>query len=172
MKSNLPIRNSVRIILLNNKNEVLLMCINDPKTTSIGEKSSGPFWALIGGDIKTGETVIEAARREAFEETGLKKENIKFGPIVWYGELELMLYGKPTYIKEQYIVAKTNKTEVFLNNLTADEKNTVKKLSWFSPDQIKKSKEIIYPIILSKYLPDLIKGNYPVKLINIINPDK
>ena len=82
MKQIYPIRNSVKIILLNDADELLLMCINDPKTKSIGWKHSGHFWTLIGGQIEDNKTILEAAQRETLEETGINKEDIELGPSV------------------------------------------------------------------------------------------
>ncbi len=167
MKINYPVRQSVRIILLNDANEVLLICIDDPKTKSIGGQYEGIFWVLIGGAMEANETVLEAAEREVFEETGIRRNDIKFGPNVWFGEIDLILYGKPVHIKEKYIVARTNKTILSLTNLVAHETQIVKHLEWFSLKKIINSKEIIYPVLLPKYLPDIIAGKYPKELFEI-----
>ena len=161
MNMNYPVRNSIKIILLNDDDELLLMCIDDPKKRSIGGEYKGPFWQLIGGQIEANETVLEAAVREVFEETGMSKEDIEFGPLVWFGELDLILYGKATHIKQQFIVARTKQKTVSLANLTQGETKVVKHLAWFSLDCIDNSGEIIYPVLLPDYLPDIIAGKYP-----------
>ncbi|WP_420420564.1 NUDIX domain-containing protein [Simkania sp.] len=79
----MPIRYSIRILLLNQANELLLMCADDPSTTNIEGKPSGKYWFTIGGEIEEGESLEEAAKRELFEETGLSPEAVTFGPIVW-----------------------------------------------------------------------------------------
>lgn len=54
---------NVSVIILNEKNEVLL-----------GQRRSGLFtgdWGLPGGKVDLGETLLQAAERETLEETGL-----------------------------------------------------------------------------------------------------
>ena len=162
-----PVRNAVKVVLLNDADELLLMCLDDPTITSIGEESSGPFWTLIGGEIEPDETIRDAAEREVFEETGLKKEDIEFGPIVWFGELDLMLYGKPTHIRQEFIVARTNRSDISLANLTRYEKEVVRRVSWFSLDRIIHSGEVVHPVVLPRYLPDVIAGKFPEKPLEI-----
>ena len=156
-----PIRDSVRIILLNDKNELLLMCIDDPRTKLIGEEYRGRFWVMIGGGIEENETIGEAAFREILEETEINKNEVKLGPVVWLRELDLILYGKAAHIKEKYIVAITQKNKITSTNLTKDEIGIVKKIKWFSLSQIIAFKETIYPVSLTKHLPNILSKNYP-----------
>ena len=156
-----PLRNAVKVVLLNDADELLLMCMDDPTITSIGEEYGGHFWTLIGGEIEPNESIREAAEREVFEETGLTKEDIELGPQVWFGELDLILYGKPMHIKQDFIVARTRHSNISLENLTGYEKKVVRQVSWFSLDRIINSGEVIHPVILPKYLPDIIAGKYP-----------
>jgi 8-oxo-dGTP pyrophosphatase MutT (NUDIX family) len=156
-----PVRNAVKVVLLNDANELLLMCMDDPTITSLGGEYSGHFWTLIGGEIEPDETIRDAAEREVFEETGLTRDDIEFGPQVWFGELDLILYGNPTHIKQEFLVARTQHRDISLANLTDGEKRVVKQVSWFSLDRITDSGEVIYPVLLPEYLPDVIAGKYP-----------
>ena len=156
-----PTRNAVKIVLLNDANELLLMCMDDPTIRSIGAEYGGRFWTLIGGAIESNETIREAAERELLEETGLTRADVEFGPQVWFGELDLVLHGKPTHIRQDFLVARTRRRHVSLANLTAEEKRVVTELSWFSLDRLINGGEVVHPVRLPKYLPDVFVRNYP-----------
>ncbi|MFA6262845.1 MAG: NUDIX domain-containing protein [Candidatus Babeliales bacterium] len=163
----LGVRNSVKILLMNEKKEILLMCADDPTTTSMEGKYHGRFWFPIGGKIELGESIQEAALRELYEETGITQDKIELGPIVWFGEFDLILAGRAQRLNEKFIVATTKQTNISLDNLTDEERAVVKNIAWFSLDTIKKSTEVIFPILLPQYLPDILAGRYPAQPIEI-----
>ena len=162
-----PIRNSVRVLLINDKKEILLICAEDYKTTTIDGKYRGRYWYTIGGKIESNESVQEAAIREIYEETGIIKEELELGPIVWFGEYDLILSSIKTHNKQQFMVVKTPRNNVTLDYLTPEEKVVIKDISWFSLEKIKNSSEIIYPIVLPDYLGDILDEKYPEKPFEI-----
>lgn len=165
--SEIKTRNSIKIILLNSKKELLLLSTDDRSIKTADGKYNGKFWQLVGGKIEEGETPIQAAKRELFEETGLSEDDVTFGNVVWKGELNLNMKGSMTHINQCFIYAKTNKENVTLKNLTDEEKPVIKSLEWFSLEKIKNSEEIIYPVVLPEYLSDILEGKIPEEPIFI-----
>jgi 8-oxo-dGTP pyrophosphatase MutT (NUDIX family) len=161
MSDELPIHNSVRIILINADNKILLMCADDPKTTSKDGTYHGRFWFPIGGEIEPGEEFMDAAIRELKEETGLEQQDVVFGPKVWFGEFEMVLSGKMTKLKQQFIVAHTKNSETTLQHLTDEERQVIERTAWFSLEEILNSDEVVYPVVLPEYLSDILSENYP-----------
>ncbi len=166
-KENIPIRDSVKVLLLNQEKELLLIGYDDPKTTSVDNKYNGKFWTPIGGKIEKGETLQEAALREIYEEATIKSDEIKLGPIVWFGEFDLILSGILTHIKHRFITGFSNQKKLSLENLTEHEKSVVKEIKWFSLEEIKNCKDIIYPIVLRDHIQDIMEGNYPKKPLEL-----
>ena len=64
---NLPLRNGVGIILLNNKNQIF-----------VGKRIDNPnnFWQMPQGGIDEGENNLDAALRELYEETSIKNVSL------------------------------------------------------------------------------------------------
>jgi len=160
-------RNVVRVILLNDNKELLLMCVENTKIVTVDGKSQGRFWLSIGGEIKSNESIQDAAIREIYEEAGIEKKEIELGPIVWFGECDLICNGILTRFKQKFMIAKTKQNNVFLNQLSPEEKGVVKKLEWFSLEKMQNSCEKIHPILLPKYLSNILLEKYPKKPIEI-----
>lgn len=165
---NNEIRNSVKIILINDRKELLLLSTDDEKIKNLDGNYNGRFWQLVGGKIEKGEKIFQAAKRELFEETGLKECDVEFYPnVVWEGILKLNMHGIETTINQKFIVAKAINNNISLKNLINEEKESIKSFKWFSLNEIKHSSDIIYPIDLPEYLPDILNGKFSERTISL-----
>ena len=151
MKDATP-HHSVRIVLLNQHDEVLLMKAADPQTTEPNGTYNGDFWFLIGGEIEPSEDTESAIFRELKEETNLDRDQVDLGPEIWFGDFELILSGKKRHMKQRFFLARTTHTRVSPTGLTEAEKKIVRSLEWFSEERLRVWDEPVYPVGLYKYL--------------------
>ena len=52
----MKIRKSIKVILVNPRNEIVLVRVDDPRIVDASGKYNGPFWNLVGGALEDGET--------------------------------------------------------------------------------------------------------------------
>ena len=86
---------------------------------------------------------------------------------MWHASFDFILAGKPTHAEEIFIVAKTKNHKIASASLTDMEKSVIQKFKWFSIDEIKNCKEVIYPVSLAHYLPDILANKYHKQPIQI-----
>ena len=155
-------KNTVRILLVNDKNQLLLMRVVDPSTTRLDKKTRPAFWCTIGGKIEADETIEQAAIRELFEETGYTINDVKLGPIVWYGLHQMIISGEHVELNEKFIVAHTTTDkQVLQDNFTQNEKSVVTHLEWLSLNDIINHSEAIFPAVLKTHLASILANKYP-----------
>ncbi|WP_027328314.1 NUDIX hydrolase [Marinimicrobium agarilyticum] len=122
-------RQCSRLMIINEKGELLLFQYKD-------EHSRCPFWATVGGELKAGESYLDAAKRELYEETGLGGE---VGPLVMEREdVFAVARSTPALWQEKYYHVHCNSTDkVFAAEWTDEEKSTIQKWKWWSVEDIK-----------------------------------
>jgi 8-oxo-dGTP diphosphatase len=105
------------------------------------------FWALPGGEIEVSETEVEAAVREVREELGL--ELAMTGP-VYCDKNQFLHQGEMQNNTDFIFRAKCRRDEPRLIGVTADEREIMREIRWWSGEEIAESLERIFPVNLAE----------------------
>ncbi|TQV88743.1 NUDIX hydrolase [Aliikangiella coralliicola] len=122
-------RQCARLMIVNEQQELLLFQYKD-------EHKAEPFWATAGGELKEGETYREAAKRELYEETGLRNN---IGELLKENEdIFAVARSVPALWQEKYyLVNCSSDSKVFAAEWTDEEKTTIQKWKWWSLEAMK-----------------------------------
>jgi 8-oxo-dGTP pyrophosphatase MutT (NUDIX family) len=149
-------RIAARVLLIGPSNRLLLL-------RGEGGPVAGParFWFTVGGGLEPGESLMDAARREVAEETGLA--GVQFGPAVWYSEQLVTWNGEPALFRETFIAARSPTETLDDAAWTELERDMITGWRWWSVAEIAATDEVIFPRGLAPLLADVIAGRYPAE---------
>ncbi len=92
----------MKLLLLDEDDRLLLIHARDPRTQDV-------CWYPVGGGVEDGETLQEAAVREAFEETGLV--DLPPGVPVWRRDHTYEYYGRVVDVHEEWLMHRIDRFE-------------------------------------------------------------
>ena len=151
----------VRVILLSPSARVFMM-----KYRNLGPSGQPrPCWTLAGGGREEGETIEQTAVREIAEETGMS--DLRLGPVVWYGEDSHRSGDWKVVFKEHFILAFASSEAVDRGGWTDHERRQILETRWWSTEELRMSKEVVYPFALADYLEPLLAGDYPAGILTL-----
>nr|WP_024805663.1 NUDIX domain-containing protein [Nocardia sp. BMG51109] len=145
------VRTSARVVLLDDRDRVLLLRGHDPKTPDL------PFWFTVGGGVEPGETLRTAAVRELWEETGRALDSTALRGPIWRRVAVFPFNGRLVRSEELFFVARTTVFEPTASSPTMWERHCVTDDKWCTADDIRALDamgETVYPYHLDQLLAE------------------
>ncbi|GLW67795.1 hypothetical protein Kpho02_00940 [Kitasatospora phosalacinea] len=154
-----PLRNTSRILLLDNRDRLLLLCSRDPRP------GGGRWWFTVGGGAEEGEDSLSAAVRELREETGLDLPAERLGPLVMTRTTGFTFDGRPHRQWEEYRLLRLTAAETAAVRVDPGEARFGH--HWWSVAELADTDQVIRPRNLAVLLTDLLRdgpGRTPLDL--------
>lgn len=155
----MKIRPTARVVLLDERNRVLLIKIEDATVVNRDGPSAGPCWITPGGGLHEGETYEAAARRELWEETGIE---VAIGPCLWTAEARMLVAGEPWLVPTRFFLIRVPgpTPAVVLDHLTDDAEPAVyRDHRWWTLAAMRAASERFAPPGLPDLLVPVVAGD-------------
>jgi 8-oxo-dGTP pyrophosphatase MutT (NUDIX family) len=143
-------RRAARVLLLDPAGRVLMLHGWDPA------RPSHTYWFTVGGGLEPGETLLEAAVREAYEETGLL---FSAGDLVGPVRTDTVSFpfdGSWFSQEQSFFVARASSdTVVDLSRLNEVEQGCIDEARWWSVSSLETTEDRFYPPDLPSLLREV-----------------
>ncbi|HWS39160.1 MAG TPA: NUDIX domain-containing protein [Actinoplanes sp.] len=141
-------RRAGRVLLIDLAGRVLLLRGGDPARPGLR------WWFTPGGGLDDGETTLDAACRELFEEVGLRVPATDLGAPVRHEVAEFSYSGRPYRQEQDFYLLRVDDWQVDTAGMDEEEQLTITEHRWWSVAEIVASTEEIYPADLA----DLVRS--------------
>jgi 8-oxo-dGTP pyrophosphatase MutT (NUDIX family) len=123
-----------------------------------GPLAGQDYWATPGGALEAGESFADAARRELFEETGIRRDEV--GQEVAKREFILQLEsGEKVMAEEHFFLLPVADQSLSRAHWTSVEIDVMTEHRWWSVDELKGTSEAVFPETLLTILASIDKAD-------------
>ncbi len=153
------LRTAARVLLFDTADRVLLFRV------VLDRPRPKPLWITPGGGCNADETFEDAARRELWEETGIRSE---VGACVWTRRHVFAFQG--TWLDEVerfFVVRLTHEAPAISTaNFEAHEHAFMPEHRWWTTEEIAGSDHWFAPRAMGRLLPAIVAGEYPAEAVD------
>ncbi len=154
-------RATVKLLLVDRDDRLLLLRSTDPST-------GGTQWYPVGGGVEDDESLVEAARREAHEETGLAEPFD--GAHVWTRDHTYRYDGRTVEVHEDWLLVAVEHFEPVPTSLSHYEQRTLSGARWWRAEELVATAETVFPPDLGIRLTELLAQGPPATPTDISDP--
>lgn len=149
------VREAVRVVVVDAERNVLLIRARDVTAPELGE-----WWELPGGGLEPGESVVEAARRELWEEAGLDMAPADIAVPSWHRMVAYPFHGVLRVQAESVMTAAVGGVRPRCAAAGPDdyERDDHAGFRWVDLEWVEGSQDLFFPGTLPRYLRAHLEG--------------
>ncbi|WP_194817305.1 NUDIX hydrolase [Nocardia sp. XZ_19_385] len=150
-------RPTARVILVDSEDRVLLFRFNPPAPFD-----PDPGWLTPGGGLDPGESTVDGAVRELFEETGYRIDGAQLSPVVAVSAGQWSADDGTVYdATDSYFFVRADTFEVDISGQEEVERNALSGHRWWALPELRATSDHVFPLGLAGLLERLLAGDIP-----------